>query len=181
MRKAVIAFSLVLVCTQVSAQTNEEKAIKKTKDAIDLMDAGLIKESIKLLEEAEALDPGKFMYTYEKSYAHYIDKDYKGTIKILEKLKSHPDASERLYQLLGNSYDLIEKPEKAFDAYDEGLKKFPNAGMLFLEKGNVYWEKKDYGKALPLYEKGIEMDPAFPSNYYRAALLYANSDNPIWA
>ena len=30
------------------------------------------------------------------------------------------------------------------------------------------------------YEKGIELDPTFPSNYYRAALLYCGSSEEVW-
>ena len=39
---------------------------------------------------------------------------------------------------------------------------------------------KEYSIALNYYEKGIEIDPKFPSNYYRAALLYDYSDHEIW-
>jgi tetratricopeptide (TPR) repeat protein len=64
--------------------------------------------------------------------------------------------------------------------YDEGLKLFPNSGMIYLEKGNVHWGKQDYIKALSFYEKGIEVDPTFPSNYYRAARIYCNSSEEVW-
>lgn len=161
-------------------QTNIEIALEKAQKAIDLMDNGKVDESIKLLEEAQKLDPDRFDYPYELAYAHYLKEDYKGVIKILEKNIDHKDVSERLFQLLGNSYDVLGKTDKAFDAYDAGLKKFPNSGMIYLEKGNVYWGKKEYGKALPFYEKGIEVDPRFSSNYYRATLIYCGSTEEVW-
>ena len=49
-----------------------------------------------------------------------------------------------------------------------------------------YYMQKDYAKALeimqaiPYYEKGIEMAPEYPSNYYRLARIYCNSENEIW-
>ena len=70
--------------------------------------------------------------------------------------------------------------EKAFETYDAGLKLFPKSGKLYLEKGNVYWQKKEYGKALEFYEQGIEADPKFPSNYYRAARVYCSSTEEVW-
>ncbi len=161
-------------------QTDKEKALSKGMEAIKLMDSGKIKESIKLLKEAEKLDPEKFDYPYELAYAHYIDKDYKGAIRILEKNKNHKNVNERLFQLLGNSYDIIGETDKAFAAYNEGLEKFPNSGMIYLEKGNVYWGKEEYNKALSFYEKGIELDPTFPSNYYRATLIYCSSTEEVW-
>lgn len=172
---------LLITAGQIAfCQSNKEKALSIAQEAIQLMDNGKIAESIELLEEAQKLDPNKFDYPYELAYAHYLKEDFKGAIKILESIKKHKDVSERLFQLLGNSYDIIKKTDKAFDTYDEGLKTFPNSGMIYLEKGNVYWSKKEYGKALPFYEKGIELDPKFPSNYYRATLIYCSSTEEIW-
>lgn len=161
-------------------QTNKEKALTKGKEAIKLMDNGKLDESIKLLEEAQKLDPERFDYPYELAYAYYAKEDYIEAVKILEKNKTHKDATDRLFQLLGNCYDVLGKTDKAFEAYDEGLKVFPYSGMIYLEKGNVYWGKKEYGKALPFYEKGIEVDPKFPSNYYRATRIYCGSTEEVW-
>jgi len=161
-------------------QTNKEKALEKGQEAIKLMDNGKLDESIKLLEEAQKLDPDRFDYAYELAYANYAKEDYKGAIKILVNNIDHKDVTERLFQLLGNSYDVLGKSDEACEAYDAGLKKFPNSGMIYLEKGNVHWNKKEYGKALPFYEKGIEVDPKFPSNYYRAARIYCGSTEEVW-
>jgi hypothetical protein len=72
------------------------------------------------------------------------------------------------------------KAEKALATYDEGLSRFPRSGNLFLEKGNIFNFRKEYDKALENYEGGIEADPRYPSNYYRAALLYCNSSQEVW-
>lgn len=171
---------LVFVSQNTFSQTNKEKALEKAKEGIKLIDEGKLDESIILLEEAEKLDPEKFNYPYEKAYAYYLKQDYNKAIKILETVMEHKSVMPELFQLMGNSYDILEKPEKAFEIYDAGLKKFPNAGMLYLEKGNVYWNNKDYEKALPYYEKGIEVNPMFPSNYFRAAKIYCNSSEEVW-
>lgn len=183
MTKKIKLISLVLLIVSSQSafgQTNQEKAREKGREAIQLMDKGQFDESIKLLKEAEKLDPESFVYPYEIAYAHYAKADYKKAISQLEKTKKHKDVNERLYQLLGNSYDISGEPEKAVAAYDEGLKIFPNSGEIYLEKGNLLWAKKDYEKALPFYEKGIEVDPTFASNYYRAALLYCSSTEEVW-
>ena len=183
MTKTIKTIGLLLFITagQIAfGQTNKEKALAKGQEAIKLMDNGKLDESIKLLEEAQKLDPDRFDYPYELAYAYYSKEDFKTAIKILEKNTDHKDVTERLFQLLGNSYDASGKTDKAFEAYDAGLKKFPNSGMIYLEKGNVYWGKKEYGKALPFYEKGIEVAPNFPSNYYRAARVYCGSTEEVW-
>lgn len=170
-----------MFCVQLSfAQTNKEKARELGLKAVTLMDSGEIEESLKLLKEATKLDPDNFNYPYETAYANYAKQDYKTAIKILEKLKTHKDVEPALFQLLGNSYDMTGKRELAFEAYDEGIAKFPNSGSLYLEKGNVHWALNEYNKALDYYEKGIEMDPKFPSNYYRATRIYCNSSEEVW-
>jgi tetratricopeptide (TPR) repeat protein len=165
---------------QAIGQTNREKANALKNEAIELMDNGDYKTSLSLLEEAKSLDPGNVDYPYEMAYAYYSKGDYKKAARILEGLKSHGDATDLFFQLLGNSYDMMGKAEKAFDAYDQGLKKFPKSGRLFLEKGNVYWGKKEFEKALPFYEEGVEADPSYPSNYFRLAILYCHTSEEVW-
>lgn len=163
-----------------NSQTNKELALSKGKEAIKLMDEGKLDESIKLLKEAKKLDSEKFDYPYELAYAHYLKKDFHEAINILETITDHKNVQTQLYQLLGNSYDIIGKSEKALEVYNAGLKKFPNAGSLYLEQGNVYLEKNQPENALPFYEKGIEADPKYPSNYYRATQIYCNSTEELW-
>ena len=173
---------ILLTVSQVSfGQTdNEEKAYAKGMEAIKLMEGGEIDKSIKLLEEAKKLDPKNINYPYEIAYAHYLDKNYKSAIKILESLTKHANDNDRVHQLLGNSYSMNEQREKAIEAYEKGLKKFPNSGSLYLERGNMELFIKEYGKALGYYEKGIEVNPSFPSNYYWAARIYCGSDEEVW-
>lgn len=173
--------TLLLIVVQLTyGQTNTDKALSKGKEAIQLMDNGKVDESIKLLKEAQKLDPEKIDYPYELAYAYYLKEDYKESIKILEKITNHKDVTEIIFQLLGNSYDMIGKSDKALDTYDTGLKKFPTSGKMYLEKGNVYWTKKEFEKALSFYEKGIEINPQLSSNYYRATKIYCSSTEEVW-
>ena len=84
------------------AQSKKDIALEKGLAAIELMDNGKINESIKLLKEAQKLDPDRFDYPYEIAYAYYLKEDYKRVIKLLEKNSNHTNVNERLYQLLGN-------------------------------------------------------------------------------
>lgn len=166
--------------TTVFAQSNEQKAQEEGKQAITLEDQGKFDDAIKLLEDAQKLDPNSLTYPYELAYSYYSKGDYKKAVSYLEPLTTHPQTINRVFQLLGNSYDILGESDKALATYAEGLKRFPASGNLYLEQGNVYWNKKDYGKALGFYEQGIKADPAFPSNYYRASRIYCASDEAIW-
>lgn len=169
----------VLLSNISFAQNNKEIALQKGNEAIKLMDNGKIEESIILLEESQKLDPENFNYPYEIAYAHYLKKDYKKAIEIAEKLQYYKDINVQLYSLWGNSYDNLNNPKKAIEIYDTGIKKFPDKGSLYLEKGVVYELDKQYNKAVASYQKGISIDPKYPSNYYRIANLYLNSDDKV--
>lgn len=144
------------------------------------MDSGKIDESITILEQEKKNDPNRFDYSYELAYAYYLKTDFKKSISILEKVKNHQFVTDRLYQLLGNSYDDIKKPKKAIDIYKSGLKKFPNSGNLYLELGVMYLNDKDLNTSLSYFEKGIEVTPSFPSNYYWASKIFCKSTEEVW-
>lgn len=175
-------FSLTFLFTGsiANAQTKQEEAAKKCREAIKLMDKGKTGEAIKLLNEAKKLDPKNIDYPYEIGVAHYLNQDYKKAVKVIKPLLKHEDVNPLVYQLLGNSYSLLEDRNKAISTYEEGIKKFPNAGRLYLERGNMEMFIEEWNKALAFYEKGIDMDPAYPSNYYWAAKIYLNTHEEVW-
>jgi len=162
------------------AQSNEDKALAKGQEAVGLVDQGKYAEGIKLLEEAQKLDPKNTTYPYEIAYAYYIQKDYRKALKYLEPLIKQKTAKENVYQLTGNAYDFLNDKEKALAIYDDGLKAFPASGSLHLERGNMELFKEDYNSALAYYEKGIEVAPQFASNYYWAARIYCSSTEKVW-
>lgn len=179
--KEVVLFLVFIAFSGIAAaQDKKEQAYQKGLEAVKLEDQGKYEEAIKLLKEAQKLDPDFIDYPYELAYAYAAMEDYAKAIKTLEKLKDHQKIYDQVYQLLGNCYDMMGNSEKAIEVYDEGLERFPKSGKLFLEKGNVFWGKKEYSKALPFYEKGIAAEPTFPSNYYRATLLYCSSTEEVW-
>ncbi|MEH0156379.1 tetratricopeptide repeat protein [Limibacter armeniacum] len=179
--KTITTCLLLLFTTLSFAQTDKEKAAQLCQAAIVKMDSGYTAPAIELLEEAMALDPDNYTYLYEIGYAHCIAKNFKQAIKKFKKVTKYPNISDRVYQMLGNSYDWSGKPSKAIKTYETGLKKFPNSGRLHLERGNMEMMNKRYGKALRYYENGIKVDPTFSSNYYWAAKIYGGSTEEVWA
>lgn len=178
MRRIILAIAAMFAIA-VYGQT-EKKAYELGMKAIQQMESGNIKEAIELLEQSKKLDPGNITYPYEISYAHYLDKNYKAAIKVLKGLTKHEQVNGRIWQMLGNCYDMDGKPSKAIATYEKGLKLFPNSGLLYLERGNMEMQKEEYNNALGYYEKGIEVQPQFPSNYYWASKIYLSSTEEVW-
>jgi tetratricopeptide (TPR) repeat protein len=158
----------------------ENPAAKEINEAIKAMDAGNFSQSRVILEEVLQKDSTNFDAWYEYGYSYYLQKDYSKAIEIMQTQTGNPQATDQLWQMIGNCLDMIGKPEEALAAYSQGLEKFPNSGRLYLESGNIFLIQNKMEEAIPYYEKGIEMDPEFPSNYYRLARIYCNSENEIW-
>lgn len=150
------------------------------KHAVQLVDQGEIDSSLYILEALVKKHPKNYIINYEYTYSLVKKGNFAEANKILRKLESYPEADDRLHAMIGNTYDYMGHPDKALKAYQNGLKKFPNSGVLHVEQGNVYASQRDYDKAIPYYEKGIEVDPLYPTSYLRASTVYLSSSEPVW-
>lgn len=168
-------FFLVIGFNPINAQNVKEMLDQ----AIEIMDAGKYDESIALLEACEKLDPKNYIYAYEIGLAQIRKQDYQSAIATLKRTLKFKNINSQVYQLLGNAYSYGGDPISAVKTYETGMKKFPNAGNLHLEKGNVLLYQKNYKEAIESYEKGISVDPMYPSNYYRLALVFLNSSDKL--
>lgn len=175
---------ILIVCSFVSnAQSDKqkEKAEKSGLEAIDLMNVGNYDKALTLLLKAYKIHPDRLDYPYEIAYALYHSKLYDGAIEWLVPLKSHPDVSDIVFQLLGNAYDLQGNPDKAIETYKSGLEIFPQSGKLYLESGSIENTRKNYNKAIQYWEAGINAEPNYSSNYYWLAKTFARTEERIWA
>jgi tetratricopeptide (TPR) repeat protein len=179
--KIKVAIFFCFIAFQFFAQKDIEKAQQLLEDAVELIDNGNPDKAVELLKTARSYDPKNYIYDYEIAYALYIKHDFKEALKTMKYVTyGFNNANDQCYQLLGNLYDITGNSKKALKTYDEGLKKFPNSGRLFLEKGIVYLIQKKYIDALTQFEQGIKAEPTFASNYYRATQLYCSSSEAVW-
>lgn len=162
------------------AQTPKETAAANCNEALKFEDEGDYNTALGLLEQSQKLEPANTTYPYEIAYVWYNQKQYQHVVDKLETLKDKSDSFDRLYQLLGKSYTILNQSDRALAVYEDGLKKFPKSGCLLLERGIILLDDKKYDEALAYFEKGIDVAPGFSLNYYWAAKLYCNSSEPIW-
>ncbi|MDE5608122.1 MAG: hypothetical protein K2I64_04220 [Muribaculaceae bacterium] len=149
--------------------------------AVDLVDGDMSESALEDFDMLAKKYPKNYLVQYERAYALYSLHRYDQVIKAQEFFLSHKDADELAFQLVGNAYDITGDRRKAAEIYNEGLKRYPNSGKLYLELGNIYNLDKDYDKAFENYNTGIRVDPNFASNYFQAANLYLNSEGgKVW-
>lgn len=140
------------------------------------------KQAIVCWEKAIKANPQQPLYGYQLAYCYYELKNYEKSAEILKKIiDKFPKAiNANYYRLLGNTFDLWNKPNKAIDAYTIGVGKFANAGELYNELGGMYYKQGNNDKAVDYWEQGVDNAPNYSSNYYWLAKLYSNSSERMW-
>lgn len=152
----------------------------RLKEAVAMVDEGKIDQAMTEYEALAKKYPDDYNIAYEYCFALYLKQDFKKALPIIRQLCKSPDAEELAYQMYGSMLDDDGKPKEAIKVFDEGLKRFPKSGKLYLEKGTVNLRQDKYQEALDCYNIGIEVDPMFASNYYRAANIYFMTTTEIW-
>ena len=175
MKKQILFLALVFCSSLSFAQSKQESANARVRIAINLMDEGKIDESITILKECVKMDKGNYLYPYEIGYAYTLKGEHKTAEKYFKQAAAFKYSTAQCYQALGNCYSYQGNPQKAIKTYEAGMERYPDAGNLHLEKGNIFLMNKRYDAAAYNYKNGIKADPEFSSNYYRLALLYLSS------
>ena len=136
--------------------------------------------------------------SFKDANADYARKDWKKAAEKYEEVVKHEDAMVKLPQLttayffLGNSYDQLYKPAKQGDATNDAYiqKAIENYRKAADKNQDKQWKKSsleylaaaygsdklnDPGKAEPIYQEIINLDPSEPGNYLALAKLYEDA------
>ena len=182
MKKIFLQLILILCISSLAAQINSniEQAVDIARQAYNFMNDGNYKKAIEYLDSAYKLDTVPIFIPYEKAVCLYKLEKYSDAIKILSDIKHHPEAFDRVYQVLGNSFDFQGKKDEAVQTYNEALEKFPYSGRLYMELGIIEIQKENGIGAINFWETGVAKEPMFPENYYYLAKYFSKSPEKIW-
>lgn len=200
MRNATVLLSLVLAAssfgcagTSESAKTPENEGSpatlsvddsalaqadeQKLQRAVALMDEGKLEQSIALLDDLRKRHPHHGTILHESALAERFAKRPEKSIGILWPYRQtlSPDG----LALLGSTLDEAGRPEDAFGVLLTGLKRFPKSGLLHSEMGTTLRGLGKHDEAAGFYARGIDVDPATPSNYMHLAVMFSQSDAPV--
>ena len=174
-------FSFVLVCLALSvasfAQEQDPKTLQET--ARTFQRQGDYANAVLVLNRALQQKPDDLELRKELAFTYYLQRDYVKALEAAKPLPERADADVQSFQILGLVYKAIEERKDCERLYKNGLKKFPNSGVLYNEYGEMLWTKQDYS-AIKYWEKGIEVDPNYSGNYYNAAKHYYLSYDKVW-
>jgi Tfp pilus assembly protein PilF len=136
--------------------------------------------AIIVLTNALKKDPSNLEMQKDLAFTYYLQRNYSASVEAGRKLIERTDADEQCYQILGMAYKAIDEKKQADKMYKQGIKKFPSSGELYNEYGEMLWAEKD-AEAIRFWEKGIEVDPNYSSNYYNACRFYYFTYDKVWS
>ena len=174
--KRILAIVILMSCLwqMTFAQTATElQATAKT-----FMQQGDYANAILVLNRAIQMEPKNIDITKDLSMGYYLQRDNTRALELIKTTLDREDADDQCYQIAGIIYQQLDLPKEADKVYRKGLKKFPISGPLYNDLAELLYNQKDY-TAIKLWEKGIELDPDFPKNYYNACKYYDNAGTDV--
>ena len=176
MKKLFCVFGFFLICFTCYAQ----QADSLQRVAKQYMHNGDYSNAVIVLGNALKLDPDNLEIQKNLTFTYYLQRNYSSAVESGRKLIARKDADEQCYQILGMALKVIDEKKEADKMYRQGIKKFPGSGELYNEYGEMLWVKKD-AEAIRFWEKGIEVDPNYSSNYYNASKFYYFTYDKVWS
>jgi tetratricopeptide (TPR) repeat protein len=173
-----ILFAAGLILSAFSGYTQQADSLHRV--AKQFMRKGDFPNAIIVLSNALKLQPNDLELQKDLAFTYYLQRNYSSSVEAGRKLIARSDADEQCYQILGMAYKAIDEKKEADKMYKQGIKKFPSSGELYNEYGEMLWVQQD-AEAIRFWEKGIEVDPGYSSNYYNASKYYYFTYDKVWS
>jgi tetratricopeptide (TPR) repeat protein len=156
------------------SEAHKQRAMQFENQGIALLAANELVKAIELLSEAHKLYPDDIAITFVLSRAYLYNRQYENSLKLSKSMLYHR-AGHQIYQMIIEGYMGMDNRSQAEKYFKEGLKKHPQSGRLYYARGRMD-QGGDYETALKYFEKGIQVEPDFPMNYFGAY----NTSNIPW-
>jgi tetratricopeptide (TPR) repeat protein len=138
--------------------------------------------AIMMYAQAIRLAPDNVMLRRDLAYTYFVAGKREKAKEIIDPVVNSELADEQTYQVASAVEASLDNRKQAKKILNNGLKKYPNSGLLYQAKGNLlHAEEKGAKEALQTWVEGIKAEPSFAANYYSAAKGYLNAGNPVWA
>jgi Tfp pilus assembly protein PilF len=161
-----------------SAQETDTKTVQET--ARTFAQQGDYTNAVVVLTRALQKDRQNLELLKDLAFDYYLQRDYAKGLDIARPLLERDDADVQCYQIVGLFYKALDEASACEKLYKAGIKRWPKSGVLYNEYGEVLFAKQDYS-AIKQWEKGIETDPDYSSNYYNAAKYYFLTYDKVWS
>jgi tetratricopeptide (TPR) repeat protein len=176
-----ILLSVGLSAQPVSSREKKTLAADLVAHGNDQMEIGEYESAVDDYLRARKLDPQNQVTNVRLAQAWYMMGEFSKSANAVKGLLRSRQSTPQAFQVYGNAMDMLGKGDYAEKMYKEGLKKFPQAGILHMELGIMRFSMGQLDSALFYWENGIEAEPWFASNYYWAAKACDTLGDRLWA
>lgn len=175
--------ALVLICGDVCGQEGltddiRSEDLKLIGEAVNDLEMGEVRAAYEILEGMAVRYSENYLVGYELGVAELGLGMTDRAAKRFGDLTRHGLANDQTWQMMGNALDAGGRSGEAAGAYREGLRKFPRSGRLMNEMGTLRLRSGDYAGAIGWFEQGMEAEPEYAGNFYRAGWMELNSSEP---
>jgi Tfp pilus assembly protein PilF len=178
MKKLFSVISVLFLTVQLLAQDPDAAQLHET--AKQFMRGGDWANAVLILNKALAKEPNNLSIQKDLALTYYYQRDFAKAKETVKPLADREDADVQTYQIAGTIYKQLEEAKEAGKLYAKALKKFPAAGVLYAEYGELLWLQKDY-TCIDQWETGIRVDPNYAGNYYFASRFYHFTTDKVWS
>ncbi|MFN8266060.1 MAG: hypothetical protein U0T11_08310 [Chitinophagaceae bacterium] len=178
MKKLIYTLALIGWASVATAQEPDAAQLQET--ARQFMRSGDWNNALLVLNKALLKEPDNFSIQKDLALTYYYQRDFAKAKESIKPLLDREDADVQVFQIGGNIYKALEEKKECEKMYRKALKKYPNAGALYAEFGELLWMQKDQN-CIQQWEAGIQNDPNYAGNYYFASRFYSFSGEKVWA
>lgn len=171
--------TVTLISLSSLAQQSDDKTPRET--ARNFARQGDYANAVIVLNQAIQKDAKNLELLKDLAFDYYLEREYAKGLNIARPLTDRPDADVQCYQITGMFYKATDEPKECEKLYKAGMKRFPRSGVLYNEYAEMLYALKETGSAIKQWEKGIEIDPNYSTNYYNACKYYYVNDNKVWS
>jgi tetratricopeptide (TPR) repeat protein len=178
MKSLFLFFIVTIYSLSATAQQNASVAAL-VKEGIEQHDKGDYSTAIKIYDSALVIDKNDYDANYEKSLSCLYLKRYDDCIAISKYLiEKHAGntALPGVYANYGSALDDKGEGEAAIKIFDEGIKKFPAAYLIYYNRGLSYGRMEKWEDALNSFFATMKIKPSHAGSLYYTSLSLDKSN-----
>lgn len=176
--KKYFLFLIVVLSLQFTTVAQAQQTAKELHEtAKTFMRQGDYDNAVLVLKRALEKEPDNLEILKDLAFTYFLQRNYEKAMEAGKPLIERADADVPTFQILGLTYKAIAEYKECRKLYKKALTRFPNSGVIYNEYGELLAMDKELNNAIGLWEKGIEVDANYSSNYYNAVKYYAQSQN----
>lgn len=176
----IVGMAVSMATTSLQAQAQPTGNTEKTQHEIanGYIRQGDYDNALVVLNKALEKDPNNLELGKDLEFVYFLQRNFAKAIEVGKPLTERADADEQSFQLLGLSYKATALTKECKKLYKAALQKFPQSGVLYNEYGELLRDNNEADESIIQFEKGIQANPNYSSNYYNAVKYYSQQQNP---